>query len=329
MCVQGKQDDGVIEPLETKGEAAPAVFDPHVHDGKVELPAPTVWPVVLAFGITLLFATPVMHPLVGAVGLVVSLWATVGWCYDALPGHGKHVAVPIGSAPSAVRPSAARVERMRLGQAQHRVRIPVEIHPYTAGILAGAAGGAAMAVTALFYGLVFEGSLYYPINLLAAALLPALSDASLGELHQLNTTALIVGVVLHGTVSILMGLVYVVMLPMANERPVLLGGIVMPILWTGLIWGTLGLVNPTMEENIHWLWFAVSQFVYGIVVGAIVSRARNIPTMQTWTLAERVGLEGASDEEAAVSLRTGLSLEQVRAAGLAESESAHEEEDAS
>jgi hypothetical protein len=84
-----------------------------------------------------------------------------------------------------------------------------------------------------------------------------------------------------------------------------------------------------MEENIHWLWFAVSQFVYGIVVGAIVSRARNIPTMQTWTLAERVGLEGASDEEAAVSLRTGLSLEQVRAAGLAESESAHEEEDAS
>jgi hypothetical protein len=258
-----------------------------------------------------------MHPLVLPVGLVFSIWATVGWCFDALKGHGKHEAVEMVPGPQPVARSAAKVERMRLTQAAHRVHLPVEVHPYTAGVLAGVAGGLAMALAALGYGLIAEGSVWYPINLLSAALLPGLSDASAGQLHALNTTALLVGVGLHGTVSILMGLVYIVMLPMANERPLVLGGVVMPILWTGLIWGTLGLVNPTMEEHISWTWFAFSQFVYGITVGVIVSRARNIPTMQTWSLAERVGLEGATDAERAISLRTGLSLEQIRAHKLA------------
>jgi hypothetical protein len=115
------------------------------------------------------------------------------------------------------------------------------------------------------------------------------------------------------------------MLPMANDRPVLVGGVVMPILWTGLIWGTLGLVNPTLEEAISWPWFSLSQFVYGITVGVIVARARNIHTMQSWSLAERIGLEGATEEEAQVSLRTGLSLNELRSSGLGTEKKAEEE----
>ena len=53
--------------------------------GTVELPAPTSWPIVFAFGLTLLFAGLVTSGAVSVLGAVVALAGAVGWFRDVLP----------------------------------------------------------------------------------------------------------------------------------------------------------------------------------------------------------------------------------------------------
>ena len=57
--------------------------------------------------------------------------------------------------------SKAGVEQRTIGEGGHRTRIPVEVQPLSAGIKGGIVGGAAMAVVALLYGLLFERSIWY------------------------------------------------------------------------------------------------------------------------------------------------------------------------
>ena len=63
----------------------------HTH---IEMPAPTFWPMVLAFGIALLFAGMVTHWAVSATGLVIALCAAIGWWHDVIP-HERHEEQPI------------------------------------------------------------------------------------------------------------------------------------------------------------------------------------------------------------------------------------------
>ena len=47
----------------------------------------------------------------------------------------------------------------------------------------------------------------------------------------------------------LVGLLYGAMLPMWPKRPILLGGIVAPVLWTGLLHCAMGIVNPFLAAE--------------------------------------------------------------------------------
>ena len=89
------------------------------------------------------------------------------------------------------------------------------------------------------------------------------------------------------------------MLPMLPRRPILLGGFIAPLLWTGLIHSILGIVNPVLNQRIDWLWFVVSQVGFGIVAGIVVSRQERIRTWQRLPLAFRAGMEasGMKDED--------------------------------
>ena len=49
-----------------------------------------------------------------------------------------------------------------------RALLPLETYPVSAGIKGGLAGSVAMAVLACMYGILKQGSIWYPINLLAA-----------------------------------------------------------------------------------------------------------------------------------------------------------------
>ena len=261
----------------------------------IEQPAPTVWPMVLAFGVTLIFAGVVTHPIVSVVGVILTLTAGVGWWRQVLPEpQVEHVRVPPlpegGPAWPAARPA---VRRLAPGEAGHRVRIPVEVQPISAGIKGGIVGGAAMAIVALTYGIVMQRSLWYPINLLAAVAMPAMAQAGLAELRAFDLTALVIGIVAHGVISVLAGLLYALILPMLARRHMLWGGLVAPLLWTGGLWAVLGVVNPVLNARVDWAWFIVSQIVYGLATGYVVWRAEPIATMQTWPLAARAGVEAS------------------------------------
>jgi hypothetical protein len=68
-------------------------------------------------------------------------------------------------------------------------------------------------------------------------------------------------------------------------------GILVPLLWTGLVATLLGILNPAMVGRISWPWFVASQLGFGLVAGYVIARSTMIQTMQSWNLAERVFLE--------------------------------------
>jgi len=260
----------------------------------INLPAPTAWPMVLAFAITLVFAGLVTNGMVSIVGGILLLRAAVGWWYEVLP-HERHEAVPLEhpalEEAAAIRPVTARVEHLQAGQAGHRVRIPAEIKPYSSGVKGGIVGAVAMAGVAVVFGLISQGSVWYPINLLSAAVIPEMATASVEELRQFSALGLGLGIVIHGLTSILVGVLYAVMLPMFPKNAFWWAGIVSPLLWSGLIASTLELVNPALNSKIDWRWFVASQLAFGLPGGYVIARSQSIETMQNWTLAMRAGIE--------------------------------------
>jgi len=264
--------------------------------GNLALPAPTAWPFVTAFGIALLFAGLVTQPVVSAIGLVLALRGAVGWFRDVLPAE-QHELVhlrPLGQRARPVMPVPHAVAQLHPGVAGHRVRIPAEIHPYSSGIKGGILGGIAMAIVACLYGVIAYRSIWYPINLLAAAAVPSLARADLAQLTAFNGTGFIVALISHGVFSILVGLLFAVLLPMLpSRRAAFWGSLVSPILWSALIWATLRLINPALNARIDWIWFIASQVAFGMVTGYIVHHSKMVETMQTWPLAARAGIEAA------------------------------------
>jgi hypothetical protein len=259
----------------------------------IAMPAPTVWPLVTALGITLGWAGLVTNIVVSVVGLVLFLCGLVGWWREVLPVE-KHEAIPVPPPERRAAPVQTQlhtVARLHLGEGGHRVRIPAEIHPYSAGIKGGIVGGIAMAIVAVAYGIIAYGSPWYPINLLAAVAFPVSPDVSLKALTAFHGFALVIALISHAVLSLLVGLLYAAMLPMLPRHPAFWGGLMTPLMWTGLIWAFLGLINPTLNQHIDWRWFIASQVAFGVIGGFVIARSERIETMQTWPMAARAGLE--------------------------------------
>ena len=260
----------------------------------INLPAPTAWPFVTAFGLTLLAAGLVTQAVISVVGLILALRGAVGWFRDVLPVE-QHEFVrmrPLAERARLITPARYAVEHLRPGVADHRVRIPAEIHPYSSGIKGGIVGGIAMAIVACLYGVIAYRSIWYPINLLAAAAMPSLAQADLAQLTAFNGTGFIVALISHGILSILVGLLFAVLLPMLpSRRADFWGSLISPLLWSALIWATLKLINPALDKRIDWIWFIVSQVAFGMTTGYVVHRSKMVETMQTWPLAARAGIE--------------------------------------
>ncbi len=109
------------------------------------------------------------------------------------------------------------------------------------------------------------------------------------SLNAFHLDSFLLAVVIHLLTSLLVGLLYGAMLPMFPRRPILLGGVIAPILWTGLLYSILGLINPLLNERIDWRWFVASQFAFGIVAGLVVVRqaARAYPSVRAFHDARR------------------------------------------
>jgi hypothetical protein len=267
--------------------------NPQGHDSVsnevVQLPAPTAWPVVLALGLTFGAAGLVTNIGISVLGAILIVCGCVGWFSQVWP-HAHHVAVPVKVERFVFTTQRTRISRIEVDES-HRARLPVHTPSVLAGMKGGIAGGAAMIVPALLYGLIRYHSIWYAVNLLGGAGVAGWSNPTLEEITHFRLSALITATIIHAAGSSLIGLLYGAMLPMLPKRPVLLGGLIAPLLWTGVLHATLGLINPYLDARIDWWWFVASQVTFGVVAGVVVAKQAHIYTEQYLPFAARIGLE--------------------------------------
>ena len=255
---------------------------------KIEVPAPTAWPIVLAFGLTLVAAGLVTAASLSMLGAVLAVAGAVGWFRQVLPVE-SHEWSPIVAEDITIETPQQSVERVM--DPSPRVWLPVEIYPISAGIKGGLAGGAVMALLAGLYGIVSGNGVWYAMNLLVGGLFPSMATETPSQIGAFSIYRFTVAVPIHLLISLLVGLLYGAMLPMLPRRPILLGGFLTPLLWSGLIYGGLAFINPVMNGHIDWVWFVASQIGFGIVAGIVVAVQERIPTRQRVPLLIRMGID--------------------------------------
>jgi hypothetical protein len=257
---------------------------------EIEVPAPTAWPIVLALGFTLLFAGLLTSASVSVLGAVLAFAGSIGWFREVLP-HEHEETVPVLPEEVSITTKRSVVERLPVATEQVRAWLPLETYPMSAGVKGGLAGSIAMAALACLYGLLKTGSIWYPINLLAAVVYAPSEVPSISQFNSFHAGLFFLAVVLHLVTSILVGLLYGAMLPMFARRPIVLGGLIAPVLWSGLLYTMLGLLNPLLASRIDWIWFMASQIAFGLVAGLVVVRQERVTTRENLPFAMRAGIE--------------------------------------
>jgi len=260
------------------------------HPAVIESPASTAWPLALAFGVTLMFAGLLTSASVSLLGVVLAVAGCVGWFREVLP-HEHEVAVPVVPDEFRITTERKAVERLPVAPELVRAWLPLETYPISAGVKGGWAGGVAMAVLACTYGLLKTGSIWYPINLLAGVVYVESVKLPMGDLNAFHPILFGIALLLHAVTSTLVGLLYGAMLPMFPRRPMILGGLIAPVLWSGLLYSILDLINPLLESHIDWYWFMASQVAFGVVAGLVVTRQERVATRENLPFAMRAGVE--------------------------------------
>jgi hypothetical protein len=227
---------------------------------------------------------------VSVLGAVLALAGCVGWFKEVLP-HEHEEVVPIVADDFRATTERRVVERLPIAADQVRAWLPVRTYPISAGVKGGLAGSVAMAALACAYGVLKAGSIWYPINLLAAAVYSQSLKLGPAQLSSLHLDSFLIALGLHALVSTLVGVLYGAMLPMFARRPIVLGGLIAPVLWSGLIYTMLGLLNPLLESRIDWYWFVASQVGFGLVAGLVVVRQSRMLTRENLPFAMRAGVE--------------------------------------
>jgi hypothetical protein len=246
----------------------------------IEVPRPTAAPMILSVGLVVLAAgtvTSLAFVIIGAGLFFIGLGT---WVAQLLPGRG-HVCEPL--APRAVEPAlvvaAERVEQLRAGVPGYRLRLPERVHPISAGIKGGIVGGLVMPLPALAYGALSGHGIWYPVNLLAALVLPGMDELLVGQLEAFSPVLLTVAVIIHAAMSVVLGLIYGVLMPTLPDipKPLAWGALLAPMLWTAVSFVLMGAVNPVLKQGVDWPWFIASQFLFGVVLATFVMRRPDAP----------------------------------------------------
>ena len=248
----------------------------------LEVPRATAWPFVLALGMAFLAAGLAASLVLSLIGGLLFVAGLAGWVGQLLPGRGHTYEPWVEPAlrPHSITERLGTVDHLRPGMAGHRFRLPEKVHPISAGVKGGIVGGLVMPIPALAYGVLSGHGPWFPINLLAGMVIPGISGATEAQLEAFSWGALILAIGVHAILSVAFGLFFGVVsptLPPFPGGPVVAGGVVMPLLWTGLCHGFIGVINPLMQEHVNWLWFIVSQVVYGLTMSVVVINTEKVP----------------------------------------------------
>src|SRR5580704_16868949 len=163
---------------------------------EIEVPARTAWPLVLAFGFALVFAGLLTSVSVSVLGAVLAIAGCVGWFREVFPPEHEEVVVIVAEDIS-IATERRLVERLPVAPEQVRAWLPIETYPISAGVKGGLAGSVAMAVLACAYGLLKTGSIWYPINLLAAVVYAPSEVPSASQFNSFHAGIFFLAVILH------------------------------------------------------------------------------------------------------------------------------------
>src|SRR5260370_11634744 len=95
----------------------------------IEMPASTAWPILLAFGVTLCFASLVTSAGVGFAGLVLVCCGVGGWARQVLPDE-HHEMVPVTARKFVPSSPSTPVAHIQI-TAFHRAFLPLYSYPFT------------------------------------------------------------------------------------------------------------------------------------------------------------------------------------------------------
>lgn len=259
------------------------------HHGTVHLPAPTMWPFLMALGVTLLFFSLVTSVWIFWLGLVLTIIPAIGWFRAVLP-HEELVHLEVDTTVVEINTEMEGVAKIKV-DATHRAQLPLQTFSFASGIKGGIAGGIAMLVPAFLYGIIRYHSIWYVVNLLGGAGVGEWQNPTTYQLTHFRLSAFITANIIQGAVTLLVGILYGALLPVWPKRPILLGGIVAPVLWTGVLHSALGIVNPFLQQKIDWWSFAASQVIFGLVAGYTVTKLGKLEQLHQFPLSVRLGLE--------------------------------------
>jgi hypothetical protein len=264
----------------------------HESSDTLQLPAPTVWPMVLALGIGFMATAMVTNIAIGVLGLILTAAGAIGWFRQVLP-HEAHEPVPVHTEEIVIASTRTMMAKLPEGET-HRKILPVQRFTITTGLKGGVAGGAAMVLPAALYGLLKYHSVWYAANLLAAGGFVSWADASTAFLCEFHLRGLVAALIIHGVTSVLIGLLYGAVLPIFPRMPILTAGIVVPLFFTAIVYSALGVVSPILYQRIDWFWFVASQVAFGLVCGFVVNLHDKVRTPQFRKLpfAVRAGIHG-------------------------------------
>jgi hypothetical protein len=226
----------------------------------------------------------------------MALAGSVGWFRAVLPDE-AHEAVTVQEEAIPVISARQSIERLPMGMI-HRKMLPTETFHPTTGLLGGVAGGIAMVVPATAFSLIKYHSLWYAMNLMAAGGFVSWAGQSNAFLAQFHLQGLLAALAIHAVASLLVGLLYGALLPMFPRWPILTAGFLAPLLWSGLLYSTLDVISPILNERIDWYWFVPSQIFFGLVCGFVVNLQAKVrtPQFQALPFVLRAGLHGVIDE---------------------------------
>jgi hypothetical protein len=167
--------------------------------------------------------------------------------------------------------------------AQHLPRV-------VAGVAGGLAGGAAMALPAVLWAAASGRGFWYPVNLLAGMLLPGPGKLEGAALGSFQPEWFLAAAAVHAVLSICFGVLFALVTPRLPplSGPIVWGGLVLPLVWTGIAYGLMGIVNPVLQERVDWAWFIASQFVFGVAAAAVVLRSEKVSIPPAGRGADRV-----------------------------------------
>jgi len=261
------------------------------------MPLPTAWPMVLALGIALIATGMVTSALIGLLGLILSLFAAVGWFRAVLPVEAAEI-IDVPESPVEIASARTSIERLPVDP-RHRKMLPVETFHFSTGFKGGIAGGIAMIIPAATFSLLKYHSLWYAMNLMAAGGFVSWAGQSDQFLAQFHMQGLLAALGIHILTSLLVGLLYGAMLPMFPRFPILTAGFIAPLLWTGLLSSVLNIVSPILNARIDWFWFVPSQIAFGLVCGFVINLQARVrtPQFQALPFAVRAGFHVGAPEE--------------------------------